>query len=63
MITEDQIKGCSRARSFGRFPVITYYNKKLNIILWRSAEPDLTTMSKRSIDDENYLASINPDEN
>ena len=40
MINDDQIKGCARARAFGRFPVISYYNKRLNIVLWRSSEPE-----------------------
>lgn len=40
--------------------MITYYNKRLNIVLWRSSEPEQITISKRSIDDEAYLLLINP---
>lgn len=28
--------------------------------IWRSAEPDQTILTKRSIDDENFLKAINP---
>jgi hypothetical protein len=44
----------------GRFPVLAYYNKKYNIALWRSSEPDPSIMQKRNIDDENYLIQMNP---
>lgn len=47
-------------RNNGRIPILSYHNRELNITIWRSSEPDLQILTKRCLDDENYLKAINP---
>jgi hypothetical protein len=58
-LTDDQIKGSSFARVNGRFPALAYYNKTLDIAIWRSSELEGSVMGKRNLDDENFLKEIN----
>ena len=55
---EDHIK-CSDARTFGRFPTLTYFNRQLGYSIWRSSSQSFDTSTKRSIEDDKYLASLN----
>jgi hypothetical protein len=58
-LPENQIYGCAASRNNGRIPILAYFNSELNIAIWRSSEPNLDLMSRRSIEDENYLRSLN----
>ena len=55
---DDHLK-CSDARTFGRFPTLTYFNRQLGYSLWRSSSQSFDPTTKRSQEDEKFMAAIN----
>ena len=55
---DDHLK-CSDSRTFGRFPTLAYFNRQLGYSIWRSSAQSFDTTTKRQVDDEKFLASLN----
>jgi len=57
-ISDSELVMASPIRKKGRFPILSYYNKKNGCCIWRSSELTAKAITNRSIDDEKILAAM-----
>ena len=50
---------CGFSRFNCRFPILSYYNKKLGFSIWRSSQLSIDSSSSRSKDDETFIRGLN----
>ena len=55
---DDHLK-CATARTHGRFPTLSYFNKHYGCAIWRSSSQNADTKTRRKPDDEAFLAALN----
>ena len=58
-LSEDDHLRCAYSRVSGRFPTLSYFNKRFGFAIWRGSQPAYDTQTTRSKDDEKYIMGIN----